>query len=558
MIQQPVATDLLSTPSHSKMHRVIGTDDSAPDKSVTVDSTGRVGVGLDNTQRAWLHIKGSSGAADQTPLKFTGGINVATPEQGAMEYDGTLLYFTPAAARHRVVTIQTVVNNGVYHSDSSGNPKNTAGFTFDGTTCVAQQFAASHSASQPYTYNFATNDLSKYVQTYHSGSGGQMTSNVGGLNFSAELGQNITTQNRLLQYNIFSTGTTPATSWFYGLADSSLGAGSYSVFSCTISKNQSVAATCNSYFSDISGNYCWGMHSNSSGDNDWNFVFGVHGTNSIGLIGVADTSATNACAKFYQAVTAANNVVEIRAGEHPLTGNNGTFTGNFLQCYIAGSSRGSISYSGVLTLTPDATKTVTLYHDGSNANLATNTGSLVITTAASSFVLLGNAIIFAPLSAGTCDLGAVGFEFANINISQKMAKYNNVTTAGWGIVAVYAAARSAAQTAAVASVATYTCGAADGTFVVNANVLVTTATAHSFSVQVTYTDEGNTSRTLTIPMVQLAGTIITAITNVTGAGPYEGVPVVIRVKASTAITVKTDGTFTTVTYNVDGSILQVA
>lgn len=145
-----------------------------------------------------------------------------------------------------------------------------------------------------------------------------------------------------------------------------------------------------------------------------------------------------------------------------------------------------------------------------------------------------------------------------VNSSGLVTKHNNVVTAGWGLASIYASARSTAQTAAVASVATYTVGAADGSFIISCNVNVTTSTTHSFSVQVDYTDETNTARTLTLSVQQLAGTMIAAITNVTGAGPYEGVPVQIRCKAATSITIKTTGTFTTVTYNVEGAIIQIA
>ena len=57
---------------------------------------------------------------------------------------------------------------------------------------------------------------------------------------------------------------------------------------------------------------------------------------------------------------------------------------------------------------------------------------------------------------------------------------------------------------------------------------------------------------------QLGGTLVTAITNLTGVGPYEGVPLHIRAKASTAITILTSGTFTSVTYNCEGAIQQIA
>lgn len=120
-----------------------------------------------------------------------------------------------------------------------------------------------------------------------------------------------------------------------------------------------------------------------------------------------------------------------------------------------------------------------------------------------------------------------------------------------------ATGRATAQVAANASVATYT-PAADGSFLISANVLVTTATVHSFTVTCAYTDEGNTARTLTLTFSNVGGTLLTAIANAGGAVPYEGIPLHIRVKGGTAITIATVGTFTTVTYNVEGVIQQIA
>lgn len=139
----------------------------------------------------------------------------------------------------------------------------------------------------------------------------------------------------------------------------------------------------------------------------------------------------------------------------------------------------------------------------------------------------------------------------------KNTLYNNVATVGWGHPAIYGTGRVTAQTAAAAAIATYTVGAADGTFVVSGNVNVTAATTASFTMTVTYTDETNTPRTLTLNFSNLTGTLLTTITNVTGTGAYEGVPLHIRCKASTAITFATVGTFTSVTYNAEGYITQI-
>lgn len=142
-----------------------------------------------------------------------------------------------------------------------------------------------------------------------------------------------------------------------------------------------------------------------------------------------------------------------------------------------------------------------------------------------------------------------------------MGTYKAVATAGWGLPAIYAQGRAVDQTARSAALATYTVGAADGSFEVSANVLVTASVTHSFSVDVSYTDEGNTARTLILPMAQLGGSFISGglITNVTGVGPYESPVIHIRCKAATAITIRPSaGTFTSVTYNAEGTIKQVA
>jgi len=148
----------------------------------------------------------------------------------------------------------------------------------------------------------------------------------------------------------------------------------------------------------------------------------------------------------------------------------------------------------------------------------------------------------------------------SVNKSGVFARYNNIATAGMGVPSIYGSGRATGQTAANSSVATYTVGAADGSFIISGNVLVTASTTHSFQLECAYTDEGGTARTVTFNVQQLGGTLVTSITNITGVGPYEGVPLHIRCKASTSITIRTNsgGTYTSVTYNVEGNIMQIA
>lgn len=140
-------------------------------------------------------------------------------------------------------------------------------------------------------------------------------------------------------------------------------------------------------------------------------------------------------------------------------------------------------------------------------------------------------------------------------VNSKISNYNAIDTAGWGVPAIYGKGRSTGQTGAVATVATYTCGTADGSFYVSGNINVTTYVAGTITAACDYTDETNTARTLTFTFSSLTGTLLSSI----GAtGPFEGLPFHIRCKASTTITIKTTVSLANFTYNVEGIITQIA
>lgn len=143
--------------------------------------------------------------------------------------------------------------------------------------------------------------------------------------------------------------------------------------------------------------------------------------------------------------------------------------------------------------------------------------------------------------------GDIGTGLVNLGLFSSTTSTANVVASG----------RQTAQTAADANIVTFTTPAADHSYLISTNALVTASTLHSFTTTCSYTDESNTARVLTLNYSQLTGAFITAITNGTGASSYEGVPVQIRVKASTNIVLATTGTFTSVTYNIEGVITQV-
>lgn len=166
-----------------------------------------------------------------------------------------------------------------------------------------------------------------------------------------------------------------------------------------------------------------------------------------------------------------------------------------------------------------------------------------------------------PIIIGTNNVERLRIADAGISLSGGVIAYKGVTTAGWGVPAVYGAGVVTAQTARSAAIASYTVGAADGTFEVTGNVNVSVSTAHSFTLDVSYTDETNTAQTLILPMAQLAGAFVTGglITNATGVGPYEAPTMCLRCKAATSITIRPSaGTFTTVTYSATAAIKQLA
>lgn len=70
----------------------------------TTISTGNIGIFV-AAPTARLHVIAGTAAANTAPIKLTSGTNLTIPENGAMEYDGTNLFFTrTGAVRETVIT----------------------------------------------------------------------------------------------------------------------------------------------------------------------------------------------------------------------------------------------------------------------------------------------------------------------------------------------------------------------------------------------------------------------------------------------------------------------
>lgn len=189
---------------------------------------------------------------------------------------------------------------------------------------------------------------------------------------------------------------------------------------------------------------------------------------------------------------------------------------------------------------------------GSSKIMSVPTGTLNV-------ILGGNLSTVGYTTLGTIPLGHAGTSyFLTLNTDTVSAIPASSVFTPTGLFTPQIVGRTEITNATSAQTLTaYTVGASNSSFDVSANILVTVSTLHNFGATCTYTDESNTSRVLTLNFSQLTGTFITAITNGTGASAYEGVPVHIRAKGGTTITIATTGTFTGVTYTIEGIIEQI-
>jgi hypothetical protein len=120
-----------------------------PTERVRITSSGLLGIGT-ASPTAVLHLKAGTATANTSPLKFTSGTNLTTPEAGAIEWNGTNLFITQTTGPTRkqiayttdipsTPTLQAVTTAG----NSTGNDIITSGSVYSlsgvygGTTASA-------------------------------------------------------------------------------------------------------------------------------------------------------------------------------------------------------------------------------------------------------------------------------------------------------------------------------------------------------------------------------------------------------------------------------------
>lgn len=226
---------------------------------------------------------------------------------------------------------------------------------------------------------------------------------------------------------------------------------------------------------------------------------------------------------------------------------SGSTTAPSIGKYAWYTVNGSSAFASVMALSNTGLLTV-----GGGINLPTLTASQIVGTDGSK-----NLTSIATTGSGSVAL-ATSPVLTTPNIGAatgtSLATTGNITiNSGKQVVNAIASANLTGQTSTVASIAAFT-PTSTTTFDISGYIRCTAYTSGTIQLQVTYTDETNTPQTNVIPLVNTSGTPVTGANT---GGFWSAMPRTIRANTSTAITVKTVGTFSA-TYDVGAYIHQAA
>lgn len=174
----------------------------SPSEKMRLSDTGNLGVGVTSPTAA-LHLKAGTSSVGTAPLKFNSGTLLATTEAGAIEYDGSHLYFTATNAGLRyqldqqvtstplssliASTASTTINNTNFSQEWQWNTLAGAnGFRLSSTSTAAASnlqtlfnvaLSGANATSNQTTYgaqisNTHTGTSSTNIALYTSASGG--------------------------------------------------------------------------------------------------------------------------------------------------------------------------------------------------------------------------------------------------------------------------------------------------------------------------------------------------------------------------------------------------
>lgn len=138
-----ISYDSTGTNNGALRFQVLSSGAATNTQKMAVTSTG-VAIGAQNTAlsaNAYLHLMAGVAAANGAPLRFTSGTNLTVAASGAMEFNGTNLFFTPSGTRNILAQISGSTPLTVGHIPyvtTNGYLTSTANFTIDTSTfCVS-------------------------------------------------------------------------------------------------------------------------------------------------------------------------------------------------------------------------------------------------------------------------------------------------------------------------------------------------------------------------------------------------------------------------------------
>jgi len=198
------------------------------------------------------------------------------------------------------------------------------------------------------------------------------------------------------------------------------------------------------------------------------------------------------------------------------------------------------------------------------------TGIRINGVAPSGNVLRGNGTNFISAILAEADLSFTDITTNNISTSKHgfTPKAPNDTTkflrgdATWSLLPtpnqfpfIASSGNAIAQTGAISSITSFTTGSGGGSFEVGGYLDVTAFTAGTISLLCDYTDPGGTARTLTIPLIALAGTVSGSVGSLTDASAIISG---IQTSGANVIKIYTSVSLFTGTYNAYAWIKQIA
>lgn len=157
-----------------------------------------VGIGT-ASPTAILHLKAGTSAANTAPLKLTAGVNLTTPEAGAIEFDGTSLYYTDGTNTRRALASTT----GTSSFSGVSSISNTTNITLSSAASSGSVLIDSGTASTGTT------------------SGALVVTGGAGISGSANVGGNIASTGSISSGATISAVTSILAPTFYGSTSAS-------------------------------------------------------------------------------------------------------------------------------------------------------------------------------------------------------------------------------------------------------------------------------------------------------------------------------------------------